>query len=354
MQPTLAVDLKALCSNYRLLRARHERQACAAVVKANAYGLGVAAVSNALWKEGCREFFVATLAEAVELRGILPQATIAVFNGLHAGEENTFIEHKLYPVLNNASQAERWLKASDTAPAILHIDTGMTRLGFTQTELAAFAEKHPEFTSKRVALLMSHLACANDPIHRKNSEQLARFNKAKKILPNARASLCNSSGLFLDADFHYDLARPGCALYGINPTERLNPMQQVATLSAPILQVRTLDRDEAVGYGATYHTKEGGRIAITALGYADGWMRCLSNKGYAYINGRQVAIAGRISMDMIALDVSTLPEISLGENTRAEFINLQQPVDAVAKACNTIGYEIFTRLGRRIERKYAI
>jgi alanine racemase len=354
MQPTLAVDLKALCSNYRLLRARHERRACAAVVKANAYGLGVSEVSKALWNEGCREFFVATLAEAIELRTLLPQATIAVFNGLHSGEENDFLHHKLYPVLNNTAQAERWLKASDSAPAILHVDTGMTRLGFTHSELMSLVEKHSDFASKRVALLMSHLACANDPIHRKNSEQLARFSKAKKLLPNTRASLCNSSGLFLDADFHYDLARPGCALYGINPTERLNPMQQVATLSAPILQVRTLDRDEAVGYGATYNAKEGNRIAITALGYADGWMRCLSNKSYAYINGRQVPIAGRISMDMIALDVSALPAISLDENARAEFINLQQPVDAIAKACNTIGYEVFTRLGRRVERKYLI
>jgi alanine racemase len=352
MQPTLAVDLKALCSNYRLLRARHERQSCSAVVKANAYGLGVAEVSKALWREGCREFFVATLVEATELRTILPQATIAVFNGLPAGEEIAFIEHKLYPVLNNTGQAERWLKASDSAPAILHIDTGMTRLGFTQPELATFVEKHGDFASKRVALLMSHLACANEPAHNKNAEQLERFKDAKKLLPKARGSLCNSSGLFLNADFHYDLARPGCALYGINPTEHINPMQHVATLSAPLLQVRTLDRNEAIGYEATYNAKQGSRIAITSLGYADGWMRCLSNNSYAYICGQRAPVAGRISMDMVALDVSVLPEASLAENARAEFINLQQPVDVIAKVCNTIGYEIFTRLGRRVERKY--
>ncbi len=350
--PTLNVDLTAIRANYRLLKARHSQQSCAAVVKANAYGLGAYAVAQALKQEGCREYFVATLAEAIELRAVLPDAIIGVFNGPYLGEEAEYLQHNLLPVLNETSQLERWQAASDSAPAILHVDTGMTRLGFSQSMLEKAAATHSEFLAKRVALLMSHLACANEPEHPQNAQQLSRFTQAKTLLPGIRASLCNSSGLFLDARFHQDLARPGCALYGINPTEQENPMQQVAVLSAPIIQIRQLDRDESVGYGGTYPSAKGGKIAITALGYADGWLRSQSNSGFAFIAGKQVPIAGRVSMDMIALDVTPLTENELSKTENVEFINNIQTVDMVAGLCSTIGYEIFTRLGRRVLRTY--
>lgn len=346
---TLTVDLAALRANYQLLQRRHAKRSIAAVVKANAYGLGVEAVSRALHDEGCRRFFVATLAEAIELRAILPDAKIAAFNGLLAGEEKDYRTHQVMPVLNDRGQVERMTDDGWRMTAILHIDTGMTRLGLTESDLSSFP-RHP---SSAIRHLMSHLACANEPDHPKNAEQLARFTKALAAFPSAEASLCNSSGLFLSSDYHFDLARPGCALYGINPTQDANPMQHVATLSAPLLQIRTLDRDETIGYGATFPARKDSRIAIVQLGYADGWPRALSNQGHAFIGGHKVPVAGRISMDMLALDVSALPESQLTPDSHAEFINAQQTVDDIAAACDTIGYEIFTRIGQRVKRVYS-
>jgi alanine racemase len=350
---TLTVNLSALRANYQLLKSRHAKQSLAAVVKANAYGLGVKDVADALWAEGCRTFFVATLEEALPLRKQLPDARIGVFNGLLPKEEKKYIRYRLTPVLNDLGQVQRWEKSAPAStPAIIHIDTGMTRLGLNHTDFKTLAMRHQHFCEHNVAYVMSHLACANEPSHAKNMEQLARFRQALQLLPRARGSLCNSSGLFLDPKYHFDMARPGCALYGINPTNETNPMQQVATLSAPLLQVRTLDVNESVGYGATYNAPKGSRIAITGLGYADGWMRLQSNAGFAYVAGVKVPLAGRVSMDMIALDVSQVPEKSITPNTRAEFINDKQTVDAIANACGTIGYEIFTRIGKRVQRNY--
>jgi len=356
--PTLEISLPAICANYRLLKERHAAHNIAAVVKANAYGLGVEAVSTALWDEGCKEFFVATLEEAIELRRILPQAHIGVFNGLLAGEEKEYAQHRLTPVLNDVGQVSKWRIVSGEWPVIIHVDTGMTRLGLSESDLKALL--HSPLATGHSPLLMSHLACANDPAHPKNAEQLARFKRALALFPKAKASLCNSSGIFLSSEFHFDVARPGCALYGINPTNGANPMQPVAILSAPILQIRHVEHNETVGYGATYKVSKGSRIAVVALGYADGWLRSLGNKGFAYIAGYKVPIIGRISMDMLALDITAIPSLTSppqaggkeGENLRAEFINKEQTVDNVAAACGTIGYEVFTRMGERVKRVY--
>ena len=350
----LDVNLTALASNYRLLKQRHARQSVAAVVKADAYGLGMNAVAKQLWDEGCHDFFVATLSEGIALRNLLPDARIGVFNGLFAKEEKEYLHHRLLPVLNDAGQLEQWEKATPHSPAMLHIDTGMTRLGFNYTDLRHAALRHHSFVTNRLALVMSHLACAGETHHAKNAEQLARFHEALQLLPGIKTSLSNSSGLFLSRDFHFDLARPGCALYGINPTLGTNPMQPVATLSAPLLQIRTLDRDETIGYDATYAAKKGSRIAVVGLGYADGWLRALGNKGFAYIADYKVPIVGKISMDMLALDVTHVPEAHLAAGSRTEFINPTQTVDDIAAAANTIGYEIFTRIGSRVERRYIV
>lgn len=359
MHPSLTINLSALRSNYRILCARHVKHSVAAVVKANAYGLGVEAASRALRDEGCREFFVATLEEAVELRSILPEAEIGVFQGLLAGEEKEYSHYRLTPVLNDIAQVERYLALrdgllsytrNDEPIAMLHIDTGMTRLGLSETDL-----KNPvlsKLQTQNSTLIISHLACANEPAHLKNTEQLARFREAIKYFPNAKASLANSSGIFLPPEFHFDIGRPGCALYGINPADGENPMQPVATLSAPILQIRTLDRGETIGYGATASAPEGSRIAIIGLGYADGYSRSLSNKGYAYVAGHRVPLIGRVSMDMVELDISAVPHSQITARTHAEFINSRQTVDDMAKACNSIGYEIFTRIGNRVRRIY--
>lgn len=349
---TLSVDLSALKANYQLLKNRHAKQNIASVVKANAYGLGVTEVSKALAAEGCQLFFVATLDEAIELRNILPQADIAVFNGLFKGEEKDFLHHRIIPVANTVEQVER---IQDSACGIqgymLHIDTGMTRLGLSQPDLESCLPRllNPQF---QILLLLSHLSCANDPSHPKNAEQLMRLKQAQALLPGITVSFANSSGHFLPDDYHFDMGRPGCALYGINPTAGTNPMRHVATLSAPILQIRTLDRDEDVGYGATCTARKDSRIAIAGLGYADGYFRSLGNRGHAFIAGHPVPMAGRVSMDMIALDISAVPEAILTAELRAEFINERQTVDAIAEQCDTIGYEVFTRIGRRVKRIY--
>jgi alanine racemase len=337
----LSVDLTAIRANYRLLAARHAAHHVAAVVKANAYGLGVEGVSRTLYDEGCREFFVATLEEGVELRGVLPQCGIGVFNGMAAGEEKEYAQHRLLPVINHAGQVAL---AAGLPEVIVHVDTGMTRLGLHADALEAVGGRLP------IRYVMSHLACANDPADAKNAEQLRRFREALRHVPRAKASLANSAGLFLPPEFHFDMGRPGCALYGINPGNGVNPMRQVAVLSAPVIQLRTLEHAETVGYGATYAAAKGSRIAIVALGYADGWLRMLGDGGVAYIGGHKVPLAGRVSMDMLALDVSGVPESV--DMRRAEFINAQQTVDDVAQACGTIGYEIFTRIGRRVKRVY--
>jgi alanine racemase len=351
--PTLEVDTSAIIANYRLLKDRHAQHKVAAVVKADAYGLGSKAVSAALWEEGCRVFFVATLSEGMALRRALPDARIGVFNGLLAGEETTYVKQRLAPVLNDRGQVERWMaKSNPGAPLMLHVDTGMTRLGLTQAELAATVAQYPALTAS-LAYVLSHLACGNDPGDAKTAEQLARFREALALLPGVKASLANSSGHFLTQDFHFELGRPGCALYGITPVEGVNPMRPVARLSAPILQIRELDRDETVGYGATATLGKGSRLALAALGYADGWPRALSNTGHAYVAGIRVPVLGRVSMDMTALDVSAVPHALVTAQTRVEFINAQQTVDDVAAACGTIGYEIYTGLGARVERRYS-
>lgn len=350
--PTLTIHLPALRANYRMLRERHAKQACAAVVKANAYGLGVAEISATLAQEGCRLFFVATLEEAIALRASLPRSDIAVFNGIAAKEEKEFAAHRIIPVINTPEQLAR---IQDSGFGIqnymVHIDTGMTRLGLSASDLTTHASRILNHGS-RILMVLSHLACANDPDHPKNAEQLKRFQEALTHFPGVPASFANSSGHFLDPSYHFDIGRPGCALYGINPTDHKNPMQHVATLSAPILQIRTLDRDEDVGYGATFHAPKGSRIAITALGYADGYFRSLSNRGSAIIAGHTVPMVGRVSMDMIALDISHLPESMLAAGPHAEFINEKQTVDVIAQQCDTIGYEVFTGIGQRVKRIY--
>jgi alanine racemase len=347
---TLEINLSSLKANYQLLKKKHTKQNIASVVKANAYGLGVATISKTLWNEGCRQFFVATVEEGIELRAVLPDAWIGVFHGLFEGEEKEYAQHKLVPVLNDLGQVERFVKqlqvASCKLQAILHIDTGITRLGVCESELKQLPSNLP------LQLIISHLACANDPENPKNAQQLDVFKRALEKFPGAKASFANSSGLYLSPNYHFDLARPGCALYGISPANIARGIAPVATLSAPFLQVKTLGHDETVGYGATYNAKKGSRIAIVGMGYADGYFRLLGNMGIACVVGHKVPVIGRVSMDMLALDLSDVPDSLITSTTRAEFINDKQTVNDIAHMAGTIGYEVFTRIGRRVERIY--
>lgn len=359
----LEIDLGGIVENWRLLAGIVAPAECAAVVKANAYGLGAAPVARRLAAAGCRMFFVATLDEGIALRRAIGGiAEIAVLNGPFPGTAAEFVEHCLLPVLNEPGQIEEWEKLSNslsalrggegggTPPAMLHVDTGMARLGLTAREFAALVEFPSPIAWRAV---MSHLACADTPDHPQNAAQQARFAAVAARLPDVTASLAASSGIFLGAPYHFDLVRPGAALYGVNPQPgRRNPLRQVVRLCAKILQVRQIDRGEPVGYGAAHVMEAPGRVATVALGYADGWLRSMSRRGCGVIAGTRVPLIGRVSMDLVTFDVSALPEDLVRPGAAIELLGPQYGVDEAAADAGTIGYEILTGLGARYHRIY--
>ncbi|MDH3702041.1 MAG: alanine racemase [Alphaproteobacteria bacterium] len=352
----LTIDLAALSANYRLLADRAKPARCAAVVKADAYGLGVAAAAPCLYDAGCRVFFVAHLVEGIELRALLddPAVEIFVFNGLLPGEEDLFLQHRLCPALNDLGQIERWSAfggRNGPQPAAIHLDTGMSRLGLPPQELDILAADPSKLDGVALRCIMSHLACADTPNHPLNREQLHAFRAALPRLPNTAASLAASSGIFLGPDYHFDLVRPGVALYGVAPVAgEPNPMQQVINLQGKIIQIRDVDAPRTVGYGATHQFAGPSRVATVAAGYADGYLRSLSGRGTAFIDDIAVPIVGRVSMDLITLDITKAPRAKLGDFV--ELIGPHHDADAVAREAGTIGYEILTALGRRYARHY--
>ncbi|MES2985464.1 MAG: alanine racemase [Pseudomonadota bacterium] len=357
--PTLTVNLSAIAANWQLLRARFRGEECAAVVKADAYGLGAIAVSQALEKAGCHTFFVATLDEAITLRAALPDVRILVFHGVGAGEEFAFAAHRLIPVLNSLAQIARWKPVAAEhvhAVSALHIDTAMGRMGLETATFDALMDADPTILDAcRVGLLLSHFACAPEADHPLNAAQLAAFNAACARAPGIPASLCNSGGIFLSAAHHFNLARPGCSLYGIAPQAHgANPMAQVARWDAPILMTRTLERTQTIGYGATATAAKGTRIATVASGYADGYLRHLSGNGVGYLGEHRVPLIGRVTMDMLCFDVTNVPEHLTHDGARLTLLGDRDGirVDEVAHAAGTIGYEILTRIGARVKRVY--
>jgi len=354
----LTVDLTAIRDNYRLLRQRAGSAACGAAVKADAYGLGATPVAKALAAEGCRHFFVAHLDEGIDLRPHLPpSADIFVLHGPLPHTELDFIEHRLIPVLNSTAQIAGWRHTArvlnQRLPAIVQIDTGMSRLGLSPSELDA-GLLDPEFLRGiELRFVMSHLGGAERQDDPMNARQLAAFNAARERLPRVGASFANSSGIFLGSPFHFDLVRPGGALYGIAPVAgAANPMKPVVRLQARIIQTRTIAAGDGVGYGFSYRASAPRRIATVAVGYADGWLRSLSNRGCALIDGVRVPMVGKVSMDTCALDVSDISPGRVQPGAFADLICAAQPVDAVAALAETIGYEILTSLGRRYHREY--
>ncbi len=347
---TLRIDLDALARNYRLLRDRAAPAECAAVVKADAYGLGIERVVRRLLREDCRRFFVATRAEARELRAITPTAEIAVFEGALAGSVEVLAGLHVRPVLNTFEQVERW---RGRGRALLHVDTGMNRLGLSAGDVAALAVRKDVLADLEIDFVMTHLACADEPAHPLNAEQLVRFAQLRRQLPDAPTSIGNSAGTLLDAAHRGDLARPGIALYGGNPfSDRANPMEPVATLTAPILQLRDLSDPATIGYGATYAAQPPARIAVVGIGYADGYPRSLGNCGTVAVHGRRVPVVGRVSMDLMTIDVSSLPRDFVRVGDAVELIGSTVGVDEVATAAGTISYEILTGMGRRLARTY--
>ncbi len=351
----LAVDLEAVVENWRTLKGRLERAECAAVVKANAYGLGAAAVAPALAAAGCSTFFVALLEEGMALRPRLPGATIIALSGFLPGTEKDLAGHEIVPVLNSLDDIARWQafarKTETVQPAWIHLDTGMNRLGLSAVDTQTLATEPDRLGGLEVKGWISHLACADLRFHPSSSAQLGRFHQQLARLPKARRSFANSSGICRGRAFHLDLVRPGAALYGINPTpETGNPMRPVFRFAGRILQVRPVDTGMTVGYGAAHVVVRPGRIATIAVGYADGYPRSLGNRGLVHIGGMPARVVGRVSMDLITVDVTDLPDSVVRPGGWAELIGPHQTVDQVAASAGTIGYEILTGLARRCHR----
>jgi alanine racemase len=359
----LLVDVAAVVANWLELRARTAPAEIAGVVKADGYGLGADRVAPALAAAGCRLFFTAHPDEALDLRPLLPaDATLAVLNGLAPGTEELFLAGRIVPVLNQLDEVARWqamARARTYAlPAFIHIDTGMNRLGLSPGELDVLAAEPDRLDGIRVKGWISHLACADSPDDDPVSGGLTlaqrdRFRAALARLPAAPASLANSAGIFRGRDLHFDIVRPGCAVYGINPVPGLpNPMRQTVRLLARILQVRDVDSPMTVGYGATHRVARRGRIATISVGYADGYSRSLSARGHVFAGGLAAPVVGRVSMDLMTVDITGLPPDLTAPGGFVELIGPQRPVDQVAAEAGTIGYEILTGLGRRYCRLY--
>lgn len=351
--PVLTLSRGALMRNYRLLAERARPGACAGVVKANGYGLGIGFVAPALEEAGCPWFFVATLSEALELRG-LTQKPLAVFAGCTETTAPLFAEHQFIPVLNSLGQLAIWREqaaASAYTSCILHVDTGMSRLGLDGRETTRLMENPHLLDGLDVRYIMTHIACADEPDHPLNREQAAAMQRLAGQFPHIPQSLANSSALFVDG-FASALARPGMALYGANPTPWTNnPMTPVVTLTTPILQVRQIDTGTPVGYGASWIAKRPTVLATVPVGYADGYLRSLSNKGTMALGGVRTPVAGRVSMDLITIDITDVPSQLAYPGALVEVIGATITLDEVAQAAGTIPYEILTSLGRRYRRE---
>jgi len=357
----LTVDLAAIEANWKLLATMTVPVECAAVVKANAYGCGLEPVTRKLAKAGCRTFFIADLAEARCVRMIAPNATIYVLGGMMPGSAQAFLEGAFRPVINSITELAEWdAFVSHTGwrgGAALHVDTGMNRLGITVQEAIAVAPRvHSE--NHGLTLLMSHLACAETPDHPMNDRQIRSFREIRILFRGIPSSLANSAGIFLGGTAFCDLVRPGVALYGANPVPgRKNPMRPAVDLKARIVQVRTIGRGESVGYGASWTAARPSRIAVMAVGYADGFLRSAGaskskSAAEVIIAGRRCPLVGRVSMDLMAADVSDLAEGAARRGDFAELIGSGIGVDDLAQSMGTISYEVLTSLGRRYHRVY--
>lgn len=359
---TLTIDLDAVAWNYRRLCRELKGIRCAAVVKANGYGLGVDRVAPVLAHAGADSFFVATLDEAIELRPILdlagfPEAAIHALNGPLPGCARDLIAARVTPVLNSLGDIALWQDAARQEgyelAAAVHVDTGMSRLGLPDAEVVALAEWPEKLSGIRLSCILSHLGCADQPGRPENAEQLERLHRFLGMLPDAPVSFANSSGIFLGSGYHFDLARPGVALYGVNPTPRqANPMRRVVGLEGRIMQVREIDAPRGVGYGASFRAAGPTRIATVAVGYADGYMRHLSNRGQVAIGGKLLPVVGRVSMDSITVDVTALGDNAVRPGGTVELLGAAHDQDAFAREAGTIGYEVLTSLGSRYRRVY--
>jgi alanine racemase len=347
----LEIDLSAIAANWHALRSGPT----GAVLKADAYGLGAPQVAARLYAEGCRHFFVAHPAEAFALRAIVPGAMLVVLNGLWPGQAPSLAEAGIIPALGSLTEIDDWTaqarRCGRPLPALLHVDTGMNRLGLDGPALDALADDPRRLDGIDLLYVMTHLVSAETPNDPVNERQRLRFAAARARLPPAPSSFANSSGLFLGPGFASDLARPGAALYGVNPTPgRPNPMRPVVRLRARVLQLRDVGPGESVGYNGQWTAARPSRIASVSVGYADGFHRALSNRATAHFDDQPIPLVGRVSMDLSTFDVTDVPGLRTGD--WLDLIGPHGGVDALAEQAGTNGYEILTSLGRRYPRAY--
>jgi len=357
----LSIDLAAIAANWRALSRRATPAECAAVVKADAYGCGIEQVAATLGKAGCKTFFVADLGEARRVRAVVSEPAIYVLNSLLPETAPAYADIRARPVIGSMVELAEWDAFCNTqgwrGGAALHVDTGMNRLGVSVNDAAALA---PRIRAENhgISLLMSHLACAELPEHPLNARQISVFREVRVLYRGIPSSLVNSSGIFIGASAHCDMVRPGVALYGVNPIPgQSNPMRPVIDLQARIVQVRSVPRGETVGYDAGWTAKRATRIAVAAVGYADGYLRAASASddapgADAIVAGKRCPLAGRVSMDLLAIDITDLPDGSARRGDLVTLIGDEITVDTLASAAGTIGYEVLTNLGRRYHRVY--
>ena len=349
----LTLDLDALASNHAVLKVAAGGAEVAPAVKADGYGLGAALVASRLWDEGARSFYVARLSEGLALRRALGDraATIYLLDGVTPGSGPAIEAADLTPVLNSLPQVEAWNSQARgrVLDAGLHIDTGMNRLGLRPEEAAVLTGAMDRLKHLNIGLVISHLACASEPDHPLNAQQLARFTQAAALFPDARRSLANSGGIFLGDDYRFDQVRPGISLYGGGPRDAPDArIKAVATLEAPILQVRVVPRGESIGYGAAFTAQDTTRVAILAAGYADGVPRAAHPRGAAWFDGALRPMLGRVSMDLIAVDITDCDAARPG--AMMQILGPDRPVDDAAAAAGTTAYELLTRIAPRARR----
>jgi alanine racemase len=357
----LTVDCGAIVRNWKKLSNHAAPAECAAVVKADAYGCGIEPVGRALREAGCRTFFVAHIAEARQLRDVLSDADIYVTNGIPPGEAHVFAELNAQPVIGNLAELAEWdafrANAKWDGGAALHFDTGMNRLGLDINEAAAIAERI-KLQNHGISLVMSHFAASDEPDHPFNPHQVQALRDIRQLFPHIPASLANSSGIFLGASAHFDIVRPGIALYGGNPTPWTdNPMEPTVELKARIVQTRTIENGATVGYNTTWTARRQTRVAIAATGYADGYPRPAGASdtftgGFAMVGGQRCPVIGRVSMDLLAIDITDVPELTDGTR-RGDAVTLLGDgitIDELAAWGRTISWDVLTRLGRRCHR----
>jgi alanine racemase len=353
----ITIDLDALAANYRYCRERIAPAGCAAVVKADGYGLGIRHVARALHHAGCRQFFTAKHREGIVLRSLLPNVEIFVLEGVTADRATAFCDHDLVPVLISLQQAREWAAHARSLgrrlPAMIDIDSGMTRLGFSEAELRRLTAGRDDLDQLEIRYTMTHFACADEADPAFSRRQVERFDRLRRLLPEAPTSIGNSAGGLLGGEFAGDLARVGIALFGATPyLEDSVPLRPVLRVQSRILQLREIEEETAVGYGATYTARPGTRIATVGTGYADGYPWSLGNHGIAAVGGYRVPVIGRVSMDLITLDVTTVPDELVQPGQLVDLIGPDISLEEVARLAGTISYEILTGLGQRASRTF--